>query len=50
MIHLNMKGKTIADLEKGMVIHSLHREDGLSQVQIAKLLDRHKSWEGRRRH
>ncbi len=48
MIHLNMKGKTIADLEKGMVIHSLYREDGLKQTQIAKLLDRHKSWVCRR--
>ncbi len=48
IIHFNMNGKTIADLEKGMVIHSLNREDGLSQAQIAKLLDRHKSWVSRR--
>ncbi len=48
MIHLNMKGRTIADLEKGMVIHSLFYDDGLKQVQIAKLLDRHKSWVCRR--
>ncbi|MCP4622076.1 MAG: ParB N-terminal domain-containing protein [bacterium] len=48
IIHLNMKGKTIADLERGMVIHSLFHEDGLKQVQIAELLGRHKSWVCRR--
>ena len=48
MIHLNIKARTISDLEKAMVIRSLHREDGLTQVQIAALLGRHKSWVCRR--
>lgn len=48
MIHLNMKARTISDLEKGLVIQSLHRDDGLTQTQIAVLLNRHKSWVCRR--
>ena len=48
MIHLNIKARTISDLEKAMVIRSLHREDGLTQVEIAALLGRHKSWVCRR--
>ena len=44
MIHLNSKAKTISELEKGFVIRSLHRGEGLSQTQIAVLLGRHKSW------
>ncbi len=48
MIHLNMKARTISDLEKAMVIRSLHRDDGLSQVEIGALLGRHKSWICRR--
>jgi len=48
MIQLNIKARTISDLEKAMVIRSLHREDGLTQVEIAALLGRHKSWVCRR--
>lgn len=48
MIQLNMKARTISDLEKAMVIRSLHRDDGLTQVEIAALLGRHKSWVCRR--
>jgi ParB-like chromosome segregation protein Spo0J len=48
MIHLNMKAGTISDLEKAMVIRSLCRDDGLSQVEIGALLGRHKSWVCRR--
>ena len=48
MIHLNIKARTISDLEKAMVIRSLHRDDGLTQVEIAALLGRHKSWVCRR--
>ena len=48
IIHLNAKARTIADLETGMVIRSLYREDGLNQVQIATLLGRHKSFVCRR--
>ena len=48
IIHLNARTRTIADLETGMVIRSLYREDGLNQVQIAALLGRHKSFVCRR--
>jgi len=49
IINLNTKARTIADLEMGLVIRSLHRQDRLSQVQIAVLLDRHKSFGRQRR-
>lgn len=48
IIYLNTKARTIADIESAMVIRSLHREDHLSQVQIAVLLNRHKSFVCRR--
>ena len=48
MIELNLRAQTIGDLEKAFVIRSMHREDKLSQVQIAELLNRHKSWVCRR--
>lgn len=48
IIHLNTRARTIADIEMGLVIRSLHRHDQLSQVQIAVLLDRHKSFVCRR--
>jgi ParB/RepB/Spo0J family partition protein len=48
MMDLNWKRGSISDLEEGMVLHSLCREDGLSQVEIAVLVGRHKSWVCRR--
>lgn len=48
MIALNRRKGAICDLEEGMVVHSLCREDGLSQMEVALLLDRHKSWVCRR--
>lgn len=48
IIHFNARTRTMADLETGMVIRSLHREDGMSQVEIAALLGRHKSFVCRR--
>lgn len=48
MLDLNWKRGSISDLEEGMVVHSLCREDGLSQVEIAVLVGRHKSWVCRR--
>jgi ParB-like chromosome segregation protein Spo0J len=44
MILLNSRAKTISELEKGFVIRSLHRGEGLDQTRIAALLGRHKSW------
>jgi ParB-like chromosome segregation protein Spo0J len=48
MLDLNWKRGSICDLEEGMVVRSLCREDGLSQVEVATLLGRHKSWVCRR--
>lgn len=48
IVLLNARTRTIADLETGMVMRSLYREDGLNQVQIAALLGRHKSFVCRR--
>jgi ParB/RepB/Spo0J family partition protein len=48
MIQLNIKARTISELETAMVIRSLHRGDNLTQVEIAALLGRHKSWVCRR--
>jgi ParB-like chromosome segregation protein Spo0J len=38
----------ISDLEEAWVVRSLHRDEKLSQPQIAQLLGRHKSWVCRR--
>ncbi len=48
MIQLNRKGGLITDLEEAMVCESLYREDRLTQLEIATLLGRHKSWVSRR--
>lgn len=48
IINLNVRARTIADLETALVIQSLYRKNGLSQVEIAALLDRHKSFVCRR--
>ncbi len=37
-----------AELEESWIVQALVREDGLSQVEAAKLLGRHKSWVNRR--
>jgi len=48
MITFNQKGRTISELEQGLVLRSLHRENQLSQKAIAALLGRHKSYVSRR--
>lgn len=48
MIHLNRKARSMGDLEEAMIVHALHREDRLSQVEISELLGFHKSWVCRR--
>jgi ParB/RepB/Spo0J family partition protein len=48
ILQLNWVGKSISQMEEAMVLHSLHRENGLMQVEIATLLSRHKSWVCRR--
>jgi len=48
MLQLNRVGRAISGMEEALVVHSLCREDGLSQVEIAVLLGRHRSWVCRR--
>lgn len=48
MLQLNRVGRAICALEEALVVHSLCHEDALSQVEIALLLGRHKSWVCRR--
>jgi ParB-like chromosome segregation protein Spo0J len=46
--NLNCIGQRPAELEESWIVHALVREDGLSQVEAAQLLGRHKSWVNRR--
>lgn len=48
ILQLNRVGRNISSMEEALVVHSLCHEDGLSQVEIAGLLGRHKSWVSRR--
>jgi ParB/RepB/Spo0J family partition protein len=48
VMQLNWIGKSISSMEEAMVVHSLYHEEALSQVEIATLLGRHKSWVCRR--
>jgi ParB-like chromosome segregation protein Spo0J len=48
MITLNWNSRAMGELEEALVLESLQREDGLSQVEIAVLAGRHKSWVCRR--
>lgn len=48
IIQLNQAGGSISDIEEAMVLHSLYRDDKLTQPEIALLVGRHKSWVSRR--
>jgi ParB/RepB/Spo0J family partition protein len=48
IMQLNWVGKSISNMEEALVVHSLCNEDKLSQLEIATLLERHKSWVSRR--
>ena len=48
IIQLNQLGRSINEMEEALVLQSLHREDGLTQIEIAALLGRDKSWVSRR--
>lgn len=48
LYNLNRIGARPAELEEAWIVHALVREDGLSQVEAAQLLGRHKSWVNRR--
>jgi ParB-like chromosome segregation protein Spo0J len=45
---LNRVSHSTRELEEAWIVHALVREDGLSQVEAASLLGRHKSWICRR--
>jgi hypothetical protein len=46
--NLNRISRRPLELEEAWIVHALVREDGLSQVEVAALLGRHKSWVCRR--
>jgi ParB/RepB/Spo0J family partition protein len=48
IIELNQSGRSINEMEEALVIQSLHREDGWTQMEIAVLVGRDKSWVSRR--
>jgi ParB-like chromosome segregation protein Spo0J len=48
MYGLNRAGGGTREIEKAWIVHALVREDGLTQVEVAELLGRHKSWVCRR--
>lgn len=45
---LNHTGQHPSELEEAWIVQALVREDGLSQVEAAQLLNKHKSWVCRR--
>jgi ParB-like chromosome segregation protein Spo0J len=45
---LNQIGQHPSELEEAWIVQALVREDGLSQVEAAQLLNKHKSWVCRR--
>ena len=45
---LNAAGRHTRELEEAWIVNALIREDGMSQLAVAELLDRHKSWVCRR--
>lgn len=48
IIQLNRSGRSITEMEEAMILQSLYREEGLTQIEIATLVGRHKSWVSRR--
>lgn len=47
-VYLRNRDRGLTLLEECRLVHELNRVDGLSQVEIAALLERHKSWACRR--
>ena len=45
---LNQTGRRTQEWEDAWIVYALVREDGLTQVEVAELLGRHKSWVCRR--
>lgn len=42
------EGRGLTELEEAWLVRSLHRDDGLGQPEIARRMNRHKSWVWRR--
>lgn len=47
-VHAVHQGRGLCELEEGWLVRALHRDEGLTQPQIACLMRRHKSWVCRR--
>jgi ParB/RepB/Spo0J family partition protein len=45
---LNQTGRRTQEWEDAWIVHALVRDDGMTQVEVAELLSRHKSWVCRR--
>jgi ParB/RepB/Spo0J family partition protein len=48
LMTLHGAGKRLVELEEAWLVQALVRDDGLTQVEVAELLGRHKSWVCRR--
>ena len=48
MYGLNRVGGKTSELEEAWIVYALVREDGVSQLEVAELLGRHKTWVCRR--
>ena len=48
MLSANAAQRGLSDLEEGLIVRSLHRSHGLTQVEIAVRVEHHKSWVCRR--
>ncbi len=48
LVELNRESTPLRPMEEALVVQSLYREEKLTQVEIATLLGRHKSWVSRR--
>lgn len=48
ILQANASRRGLSDFEEGLVVQRLHRQHGLSQVEIGTLLGRHKTWVCRR--
>jgi ParB-like chromosome segregation protein Spo0J len=45
---LNQTGRRTQEWEEAWIVHALVRDDGMTQVEVAELLSRHKTWVCRR--
>jgi ParB-like chromosome segregation protein Spo0J len=48
ILQANPPQRGLSDFEAGLIVERLHRKHGLTQVEIAELLGRHKTWVCRR--